>query len=541
MLSVGITFLAGRYHATPWRRHVNEGAVEWPPGPWRFCRALISTGYRKLGWDHVPDAMAELGLALGAQVPSYHLPRGTAAHTRHYMPAERGKTNKVLDTFVHLGRDAQLVMEWDVDLSPQASALLDELLANLGYLGRAESWVEAVRLEHFEPQGRVPCSTRSDDPNAHPVRVLHLDHPEEFARWRADAVSQEHARLLESKRAKAREKGRAEPKKLGKRDLEKLEAAYPAQLIDALQADTRSLQSQGWSQPPGTRWATIWRPEEAMRIGPERRVLRSDIGPTFMLLELRPDTDSGTGLPPLTDAVRRAEGLHRKLVAIAAKQADGEQAWQLAGQRDGAPLRGHQHLHVLPLCLEYRHGRLTIDHVLLWIPGGGFGAQHQRAVLSTSTIEAHNLPSAALSCVGAGEARELERLVPSLGTGTVWQTITPFVPPRFLKRGGRNALLGQIQAELASRGLPAASQVQLEVVRPGGVRLWVDAGTWDARAIERRSPRFRHFRIERDKDGRGPKQRLAFVLRLHFDEPIRGPVCLGYGSHFGLGQLGPEG
>jgi len=30
-----LTFPWGRYHANPWGRHVNEGAVELPPSPWR--------------------------------------------------------------------------------------------------------------------------------------------------------------------------------------------------------------------------------------------------------------------------------------------------------------------------------------------------------------------------------------------------------------------------------------------------------------------------------------------------------------------------
>ena len=42
MLAVGLKFPAGRFHATPWGRHVNEGAPEWPPSPWRLLRALLA-------------------------------------------------------------------------------------------------------------------------------------------------------------------------------------------------------------------------------------------------------------------------------------------------------------------------------------------------------------------------------------------------------------------------------------------------------------------------------------------------------------------
>lgn len=46
MIAISFTFLAGRYHATPWGRHVNEGAVEWPPSPWRILRALVAVWKR---------------------------------------------------------------------------------------------------------------------------------------------------------------------------------------------------------------------------------------------------------------------------------------------------------------------------------------------------------------------------------------------------------------------------------------------------------------------------------------------------------------
>ena len=51
MVTIEFHFVAGRFHATPWDRHVNEGAVEWPVSLWRILRALIAVGFRKLGWD----------------------------------------------------------------------------------------------------------------------------------------------------------------------------------------------------------------------------------------------------------------------------------------------------------------------------------------------------------------------------------------------------------------------------------------------------------------------------------------------------------
>ncbi|MFH1303100.1 MAG: type I-U CRISPR-associated protein Csb2, partial [Planctomycetota bacterium] len=47
MIAIEMKFPTGKLHATPWGRHVNEGAVEWPPSPWRFLRALLAVWHHK--------------------------------------------------------------------------------------------------------------------------------------------------------------------------------------------------------------------------------------------------------------------------------------------------------------------------------------------------------------------------------------------------------------------------------------------------------------------------------------------------------------
>src|SRR5215212_1026723 len=106
MLTIKLRFAAGGFHATPWGRHVNEGAVEWPPSPWRIIRALLATGFTRLHWREgaIPEDGRGLLLALAGVTHRYHLPPAGSGHSRHYMPKYDGKTTKVIDTFVHLGR-----------------------------------------------------------------------------------------------------------------------------------------------------------------------------------------------------------------------------------------------------------------------------------------------------------------------------------------------------------------------------------------------------------------------------------------------------
>src|SRR3546814_10816026 len=88
MLALAFTFPAGRYHATPWERHVNEGAVVWPPEPWRVLRALIATWHHKVkpADKHNEETLGELIEVLSQNLPEYNLPAASHSHTRHYMP-----------------------------------------------------------------------------------------------------------------------------------------------------------------------------------------------------------------------------------------------------------------------------------------------------------------------------------------------------------------------------------------------------------------------------------------------------------------------
>src|SRR4051794_15613513 len=95
-VAIGLEFLAGRYHATPWGKHVNEGAVEWPPSPWRLLRSLVAVW--KLRTTGADDAMPAV-LAKLCTPPEYQLPPAALGHTRHYMPLFKGERTLVFDAF----------------------------------------------------------------------------------------------------------------------------------------------------------------------------------------------------------------------------------------------------------------------------------------------------------------------------------------------------------------------------------------------------------------------------------------------------------
>jgi CRISPR-associated protein Csb2 len=156
MFALVFRFPAGRYHATPWGRNVNEADVAWPPEPWRILRALIATFWRKGDRERWSDKdLSALIDLLAEQPPVYQLPDGAVhAHTRHYMPQgkiEKGReaTSLVFDAFARLPHDGAIVAAWpEVALPAPLFALAADLARGIGYLGRAESPVADLPFRH---------------------------------------------------------------------------------------------------------------------------------------------------------------------------------------------------------------------------------------------------------------------------------------------------------------------------------------------------------------------------------------------------------
>src|ERR1700749_4948225 len=106
MTTIRLSFAAGRYHATPWGRHVNEGVTEWPPSPYRLLRSLYDVWQRKC-FD-LPAAEVEKVLqALASAPPCFDLPEACATHTRSYLSANsKDPTDKnlIFDAFLVFNR-----------------------------------------------------------------------------------------------------------------------------------------------------------------------------------------------------------------------------------------------------------------------------------------------------------------------------------------------------------------------------------------------------------------------------------------------------
>lgn len=530
-----LRFPARRYHATPWGHHVNEGLVEWPPSPWRLLRALLATGYAAHAWGgNMADPLASsppplarsLIGKLASVLPRYRLPSASGAHSRHFMPTAvldkgREKTTLVFDTFAQV-EGGTLAVTWDLELDTAETRLLAGLANGLGYLGRSESWVQASLANASQAlhdgANCVPCARQPHPgPGWEQVPLLAMVSADHFAAWRLQAVEQAFAAFpLPTKKPS--------DKLLAQRV--KAQAPFPLDLIACLQADTPWLRSHGWSQPPGSQRVLYWRRADALAPGVfnPSRTTRAAAQP-FVLPSLAAPNHNNHVLPLCSRTLPQAEMLHRAVVSVRAKLEPSHCAVLTGCDTQGRPLAAaHRHAHTLPLDLD-DDGHL--DHVLIWAPDGLDGAA-QQALAAVRTAYAKGLAgSLRLALAAVGAIDDMTRLhAPygvaierTLGKGTCWISDTPFVPPRYLKARGENSLHGQVCAELRSRNLPQP-----------------DATEHLSPQTDERARAQRHF-VRVRRHGPPPPMDTGFTLRLRFAQPVSGPLCLGYASHFGLGRF----
>jgi CRISPR-associated protein Csb2 len=526
-------FPGGRYHATPWGHHVNEGLVEWPPSPWRLLRALIACGYAKLGWSEVPPAGKRLIESLAATLPTYRLPRASVAHSRHYMPTGvldkgREKTTLVFDTWAVVG-DGALAVRWSCAIDEEASALFARLASHLGYLGRSESWVSAEAISDDAP---LPIGSdawphleeRPSEPGWEQISLMAPETPESYRRVREQAVARMDEKLpLPDGKRKA-------SSKLEKERAKAL-APHPTDLIDCLQKDTSWWKAHRWSQPPGSRRVLYCRRADSLTFAPPVPPPRvADTRVEMMLLSITTPSGSRTALPTRARALPQAEALHRALVAqvgrglrVGCPELTGRSA-------TGRPLEGHRHAHHLPLDLD---GDGRLDHFLIYAPMG-LGPEAQRAVRGLERVWTKGgVRELRVAIAGQGRLEDLRGLPDTLQDGItallgppagsrVWTSTSPFVAPRHLKRRGRNTLEGQIDDELKCRGREAAMRLQIL--------------PWNETTFA-----LRHTVRVRTFPAKAPPIDAGFAVQLCFAAPIRGPLALGYGSHFGLGLFSAVG
>ncbi len=407
MITIRLTFAAGRYHATPWGRHVNEGVAEWPPSPYRLLRALYDVWQRKC-FDLPEEDVRAVLERLASSPPEFKLPSAVATHTRSYLSAnakDPSEKNLVFDPFLAFNRPHALYACWpEADLSARERRTLCALLRNLNYLGRSESWVEACL-------------------------------------WEGPATGEFEARASEAA-------GEGE-------ELRPLACAAPSgkykgkqPWIEALTFSTANLIKERVSSPPLLRQVRYTVPANAVMVDPPRRVVRRSSEVEAVVLSL-----DSTVLPLATTTIEVAEQIRSRLMgAYKARMGEANMSPLFSGKReDGQKRLDHGHVYILPQFNSV--GR--IDRVLIINPLGVFSEDELNAVRGVRELwQRDGRP--AVRCVLTWQGKRNDPAQRRMDVSAV--SMTPFVPPRHWRKGRdfRKFIVEEARRECRNHGIEGA-------------------------------------------------------------------------------------
>lgn len=560
MISISLSFPTGRYHATPWGRHVNEAAPEWPPSPWRLVRSLVAVWKRKCV-ELDPAAVESIFRELAA-LPQFLLPPASTGHTRHYMPwYKKGPDDRTLvfDAFVAVARQSRVLVLWpQAQLEEANRSVLGALLNNLGFLGRAEAWCEARLL--------IPSEVGRINPNCFPLNGQHVPPDHEIVPTLcADpdtAFEDDHVIDCEE-----RSMGR------GKNRHTETERKTLYDPNWNLCMETLRLHEKKWSDPPGSQWVSYVRPSNCFEVSPSRSRTKYSMQPRMQVARFALDS---AVLPLVTETLSIAELARNALMGVYGRmnpQLDGSKGRSptFSGKDAGGDKRKDLHLHAYYLPAD-EDGDGRLDHLTV-IADEGFAAGELKAIdrLTSLASQQRGASGHPLRMLLLGLGRPEAFGVGPSAESQVWVSATPFLAPRHPKHNGQNrddprfwrtrtdeeleqmrknskhvrkhifvdptgwlkVVLREELARLLNRR-PDLVDISVDNIE---IRLLMEESVFRIGSRRFRPIQFKRYRQKRSDDG---DSRYSGAFEIIFPRQIRGPVCLGHSSHFGLGLFLPK-
>ncbi len=509
--ALSISFPAGRFHATPWGAHVNEGIPEWPPSPWRIFRGIVAVWKRKLNRDPELDKLISQAISKLVSAPTYKLPPSSIGHTVHFMPSHRKwkaeephkSKDQIFDSFVAMDRNAEIIVVWPhVTLTEAETRALESVVCLMTYLGRAESLV-TVCICGFPDTERLNCFPESSmqdiqqiGSDAETVTVMAPD----CETWNNWSYQQD---------------------------------AFKPDPCWNILAETKDMHAERWSRPPGSREITY-----ILNLPQRKQSFSRRYRPGGTVQVVRYAIDA-KALPLITETVHVAEIARRYVQGIFGKKFGGAFSPVLSGKTsDGQPLSGHSHAFFLPTDED---GDMQLDHLTVFSSRGFDPARELQALDSFRKMHSPKTGlELSLLLVGAGDA-DLGRHIPIISRSNKWRTVTPYIPVRHYKtRGQKRDTCAYadfpetvLREELRNRGFP----------QPTSLSTLPRCDLWDhsKKGISDSSKNLSWLQFRRERVlGKGRKgQHPGCGFEIEFDEPVQGPVAMGYGCHYGLGLFAP--
>ncbi len=499
-------FPLGRFHATPWRVNpFDDPHGEWPPSPWRFARAVVARWYQCAREAPTRPVIAELDALVRALCTSsyaFHLPETAARGSplRQYFPTEfawdpgekkkaRMRTYKrslAQDNYWCTVPNEEGAVWWFLEgehWNENLLEVLDRCLERITYFGRAESFTRIERIMDGYP--KEPNCVLLDRPQTDLVPVLA---PQE------NATREDLERVTDTDMVARRSVPPGAVYRYAPRPPRPLARENPNRARRFHQRCHLMQFAVGWNVAPEAR--AVVRLTSRFRGAVLAALFRIKSGGTC----------STWGRAP--------RNLREEVALFAGKDADGR------------PLEGHRNAEFF----VWLEGGVP-TRLLVWRDSEPFDEDEERAIFAAAESE--------LSWAAPGDDSDawkvrlvpLDRAVPPPpgfdgAAARVWESITPYVPPRhYLRRGrlrDREGIPAQICRELGLRGFPGADEAKVELIANP---------TWVA------------VHIPPSKRSKRPflGDRRGYRLRITFPKPVKGPIRLGHSSSFGLGLFRPCG
>ena len=242
--------------------------------------------------------------------------------------------------------------------------------------------------------------------------------------------------------------------------------------------------------------------------------------------------------PALADAARWGDLARTAAMARFGRMNGGAPSPTLSGKdAGGKPMTGHRHAFYLPTDED---GDGALDRLTIWTPFG-LGADDLAAVESLRELNpGGGRAPVQLTHLASGRPEDFAEESPPFGRAARWRSASPYIPPRHAKLRGPKDAAGcrrlvdgakeQITRE-ANRRFPNARLIRAEfadVRKP--IAPIAPAGEFAG---------FRPFDFFRYRR-KGSNGGGAFNFSIEFNEPVDGPVALGFACHYGLGLFTPD-
>ncbi len=505
-------FPLGRFHATRWGQSVFEDRFgEWPPSPWRLLRTIAARWiqYSRETGDENAATRDSLLKSLAKAPPSYHLPpaswRPDVVPRQYHRTAiewtakgkkdsayKRPGSSLVYDRFRVLPPNDPIYWCWDsIRLDLKTAQLLDELSRRIKYFGRAESYCHFRTLNSLPEGIATNCTVTVERRKTYqPVLIA---------------------------------------KPGGKLD------------IDSLLAATDSKEVSGMIAPRSAAWYYAKTPDAPQVDSSQRRKKTHSRNVHAIQFGV-----GGRVYPTVENWVRVTSWFRGRVLKHLARQCGASSFIDLSakdrlkfsrinGKDDfGKPLTHHEHAY-----FAFYPNESGLPTRLVCFRDSEFLEAEIQAILAASNYSFAWRGSHDSLSQNTDSGWQIQLVPMPLRTplphgiddtaATRWESATPFVPQGRRHRFRKNGQLrpGETPERLLTKLLKKRELPLFNVTALDTGTHWVNVHETRRERDERRRRTSRNIR-------------QAYYLRIEFESPVTGPICIGHSAHFGLGLFIPK-